>query len=184
MPDFAYGAVIGTCSALVVVIWLSAIERGNKKTVPISEGRLRVSPAYKRFTIAMTVLVAVAVLYIVRLEELDRIEGLVVYVFGITSTAFALQMYVDSFFLEIKFDNIGLAGRDRLHRKSSIGWVNIESVKLNTTFNVFTVKGNQRSIRFSRFCEGMYPLLRELEARAPAAPATFVSEFLEKNLKD
>ena len=184
MPDLAYGAVIGTCSALVVVIWLSAIERENQKTVSISQGLLRVSPAYKRFTTALMLLFAIAVLYIFQLDELDRIESLVLYVFGITCTGFALQMFADTFFLGIRFDKIGIAGCDRFHRKNSIEWANIESVKFDATFNVFTVKGNQKKIRFSRFCVGIYPLLREFEARTPVAPAIFVSDFLKKNSRE
>lgn len=184
MSDIVYGAIIGTSSVLAVLLWLHLIELKILKIAPINEGSIRVSNAYKCFVVFLIALVAISAQYLTQLEGQDDFENTILFIFVAISIVLALQMFIDSFLLATSFDDNGLISRDFLRRETLISWADIESVKLDTTFNVFIVRGRSKKVRFSKFCEEIHSLLRKLEARSSAnASIEAVTIFLEKNSK-
>jgi hypothetical protein len=181
MPDIVYGAIIGTCSVLAALLWLHKIDQNIQTVAPINEGSIQVSNAYKCFVLVIIALVIISAQYLLRLEGQDDFDNAILYLFVAISIVFALQMFIDSFLLTTSFDDNGLIGRDFLRRETLMAWSDIESVNLDTTFNVFIVKGKNKKIRFSKFCKEIYSLLQKLEARSSAKASTEVVKiFLEK----
>ncbi|MFT4730678.1 MAG: hypothetical protein ACI9UN_005208 [Granulosicoccus sp.] len=184
MSDIVYGAIIGTCSVLAVLLWLRRIEQKIQTIAPINEGSIRVSTAYRCFVLLLIALVAISAQYLLQLDGQDDFEHTVLYIFVAISIVFVLQMFIDAFLLTTSFDDKGLIGKDVLQRETLIGWADIETVNLDTTFNVFIVNGKNKKIRFSKFCEEIYSLLQKLETHSPAQASTeAVTIFLEKNSK-
>lgn len=182
MIEIAYGAFVGTFTVLAAIFWLARIDNEIKKQAPSGDGVLSTSPAYKRFVIAVTTLAIVALSYIFRIE-LDTTELLVLYSFALLAICFILQLVADSF-LRVSLDDEGLHGLNRLHQKTTIKWNDIVAIEFSTTFNVFIVKGGNKSIRFSRYCLGLYHMLGKITEHSPEAPSEFVSNFIEKNHRE
>jgi len=179
MNDFAYGALIGTTSVLVAMFWLSRIDRSLREASTLSEGRLAVAPAYKRFVIAFVTLASISVIAIIERTSTNTTENIIFYAFAVAAVFLVCRMVVDAFFLEARINSTGISGISRFGREHKILWSDVTSVKLDSTFNVFVIKSDKHKVRLSKYCIGIYPLLNELKNKAPSSSTLIVSNYLD-----
>ena len=178
MSDLAYGAFVGGFSVLLVILWLSKIDQDIKNTKVSRSEILAATPAYKRFTLVAALAAVIGTVGIYKNGVSDPNE---LIPFSLACLAFCVltgHMVFDSHVLKFKFDETGIYGIDRFRGERKICWDDIQSVKIDKTLNVFIIQSATEKIRLSRYSEGIYELLSEIKAKAPASSVKVVSKFM------
>ena len=181
MGGFVYGALIGATSVLIAIIWLAKIDLDIRAEDSSLQEPSSAVPAYKRFTLVVAVLAVISVLTLIREGLSDLTNTMILGSFVIFGCAFTVRLLIDAFFLQVRFDESGVYGSGRFQEEVKIPWGDIESIKYSDDLFVFVIRSGTKKIRLCRYSNGLYPLLKEMQKRAPQNSTQKLDKFLEAN---
>tara|TARA_R110002072_G_scaffold5527_11_gene35453 strand:- start:6947 stop:7498 length:552 start_codon:yes stop_codon:yes gene_type:complete len=176
-----YAALLGASSVLVAIIWLAKIDQVIRTAVKPIDEPVSAVPAYKRVVLVVVALTAITILTAIKEGPASLTNSLILYPFALLVTYFVGRMVIDAFFLQVRFDESGVYGSGRFQEEVKIPWGDIESIKYSDDLFVFVIRSGTKKIRLCRYSNGLYPLLKEMQKRAPQNSTQKLDKFLEAN---